>query len=371
MSVLIEALTLVVRQLDLDLRYPGGTDAFLEATLALERPPRFACNADRHLVNLSFYDPGHLEPAVALLRSHGFADVEDGKVVDMAYVEQRFGPTMPCDWLAWREHRDGFTCAWLAGTEPGDMAAPDDWTPERSRAMIREDIRDDAENMIKLADEDGIETWLDLSTGKQLIGLGHREAPESGGTVTASDSRHRPATTRDSFDTTPIEHDTRDMHEQPASDLLSVVRAALAAREVEHAVTEAGDDSPAAVTFPLRGDHTVYEFLVSIDEPIDLVVCCARIASRVPEARRPAVCELLTRINYALRIGSFEMDLRDGELIFRTAIDVEGGTLTPKMADSLVAISISTFEHWFPTIMRVVYGGASPEAAMTEPGEGE
>lgn len=71
------------------------------------------------------------------------------------------------------------------------------------------------------------------------------------------------------------------------------------------------------MTFPLRGEHTDYEFFVAIHQPIDLVVCCARIASRVPEARRGAVCELLTRINYALRIGNFEMGLRDGHHLVR------------------------------------------------------
>lgn len=161
-----------------------------------------------------------------------------------------------------------------------------------------------------------------------------------------------------------------DMDSEPR-DLLSVVRRALAARDVEHTVDEAEEDAPASVSFSLRGEHTLYDYLATVDEPLDLVVCCARIATRVPEARRGAVCELLTRINYALRIGNFEMDLRDGELLFRTAVDVEGGELTPQMVDSLVGTGYFTFERYFPAIMRVVYGGASPEESLAAPEGGE
>lgn len=197
------------------------------------------------------------------------------------------------------------------------MAAPDDWTPVRPRAMIREDIRGAA------------------------IGTSHP------GRLTT-----------DLFD--PHMSDER-------TPLLTVVREALAGREVEHTVDEGEDGAPASISFSLRGEHTAYDFLATVDEALDLVVCCARIPSRVPDTRRGAVCELLTRINYALRIGNFEMDLRDGELLFRTAIDVEGGTLTTAMVDSLVGTGFFTADRYFPAIMRVVYGGASPEEALAEP----
>jgi hypothetical protein len=44
-SVLIECLTLVMQTKELDMRYPGGATAFLEATLEVEQPPRFVCCA--------------------------------------------------------------------------------------------------------------------------------------------------------------------------------------------------------------------------------------------------------------------------------------------------------------------------------------
>lgn len=167
---------MVIQTRELDIRYPGGSGAFLQAALDLDNPPRFICSVDPYLCNLSFYNPEHVRPCVALLTTNGFTDVEDGCFLDFAYVDQHHGPTMPCDWLEWRRHKDGFTYAWLAGTEPGDMAADEEWTPERSRRQVRRDIRDEPGRMLKLAeDENGVETWLDMRTSRQIIGFPHRD----------------------------------------------------------------------------------------------------------------------------------------------------------------------------------------------------
>lgn len=141
MSVLIEALTLVVPKRVLDVSYPGGTDAYLRELLHLERPPRFVCNGDPALVNISFYDPPHVAPAQEMLRRYGIVEVDDRRFVEMAIVDQRFGPTMPCHWLEWRRHAEGFTYAWLAGTDPGDMAAPRDWAPETAWSAMLAVVR--------------------------------------------------------------------------------------------------------------------------------------------------------------------------------------------------------------------------------------
>lgn len=48
----------------------------------------------------------------------------------------------------------------------------------------------------------------------------------------------------------------------------------------------------------------------------------------VPEDRRLALAEFLTRANYGLFIGNFEMDWQDGEVRYKTSIDVAGDRLS-------------------------------------------
>jgi hypothetical protein len=173
MSVLIEALTLVVRKITLEISYPGGADAFLDATLKLDAPPRYACNGDLWLVNVSFYDSDHSTPAERLLRDAGLVGVDERSLeyFEYVFVDQLLGPTMPCPWLNWQRHKGGFTLAWDASQKVGDLAAPDGWTPAQSRALTRTDAREDRGRMLRLAEEEGFETYLDFETGAQHLGL--------------------------------------------------------------------------------------------------------------------------------------------------------------------------------------------------------
>ncbi len=88
--------------------------------------------------------------------------------------------------------------------------------------------------------------------------------------------------------------------------------------------------------------------------------------SRVPENKRQAVAEYLTRANYGLMIGNFEMDFSDGEVRYKTSIDVEGGQLTPPMIKTMVYVNVLMMDKYLPGIMSVIYGGASPANAIAQ-----
>ncbi len=88
--------------------------------------------------------------------------------------------------------------------------------------------------------------------------------------------------------------------------------------------------------------------------------------TKVPEDKRLAVAEFITRANYGMIIGNFEMDFSDGEVRYKTSIDVEGGELTPKMFRNLVYPNVRMMDRYLPGIMRVIYGGATPEQAIAE-----
>jgi len=88
--------------------------------------------------------------------------------------------------------------------------------------------------------------------------------------------------------------------------------------------------------------------------------------SRVPENKRLAVAEYLTRANYGLMIGNFEMDFSDGEVRYKTTIDVEGGQLTPAMVKTMVYVNVLMMDKYLPGIMSVIYGGASPANAIAQ-----
>lgn len=320
MSVLVEALTLVVQRLSLEIAYPGGTDAFLNATLSLEAPPRFICSGDPQLVNLSFYDPKHVEPSAALLREHGLMEVEDRKAVDFVYIDQHTGPTMPCEWIEWRRHRDGYSYAWVANTEAGDMAAPDDWTPERSRGMVRSDIRDEEGRLYRLASEEGIDTYLDLTTGEQIQGLAGDYVPVV----------------------------------QTPSEMAEAIRAAFASV----GWTEFREDGD-VITLELLGAEAVFSCRYFMAQPQQTLVCCTQSPLLVPKRERRKVMEFITRANFGLLFGAFELSLDDGRLYFRTGCDVEGGSLSGPMVCNLAGAGAAMLDKYLPFMNQVIYGKMS------------
>ncbi|HMA36622.1 MAG TPA: YbjN domain-containing protein [Chloroflexia bacterium] len=83
-----------------------------------------------------------------------------------------------------------------------------------------------------------------------------------------------------------------------------------------------------------------------------------------PEERRAAMAEFLTRANYGLYLGNFEMDYSDGEIRYKTSIDVEGATLTAPLIKSLVYANVSLMDRYLPGIMSVLYAGTAPLEAI-------
>ncbi len=376
MSVLIEALTLVVRKQGLERAYPGGTAAFLAAARALARPPRFACEGDEHFVNVSFYDPEHMRPCLELLRAHGLGRIEDDAFVDAACVDQIFGPTRGCDWLRWAEDEDGITRAWLATEEPRELATDDQWTAARSLGLVHRERVDVPGRLLRLAEEDGVEFWLDQTTGKQLVGLAHPASGPAGvpeGDANAGflgDAALEPIVRRapPSGEARPESGDgDAPPEEDPAEVEARIDR--LRTRIVE--VLQAEElyyepHGPLWVAVPFTAANLRGSVRVGPSEngKVVRVYTCTEMC--VPAERRAAACEALMRANYGLPVGGFEMDLRDGEVVFKGSIFLADGELGDGQLAESIGGGIYLYDRYYPALMRVVFGGASPEQAIAE-----
>lgn len=88
--------------------------------------------------------------------------------------------------------------------------------------------------------------------------------------------------------------------------------------------------------------------------------------NNVPEDRRLAAAEFLTRANYGLVIGNFELDFSDGEVRYKTSIDVEGDRLTSPLLKQMVYANVLTMDRYMPGLMAVTYGNVKPVDAITQ-----
>ena len=79
---------------------------------------------------------------------------------------------------------------------------------------------------------------------------------------------------------------------------------------------------------------------------------------------RPAVAELVTRINYGLFTGGFEMDWTDGEIRMKTSVLFYGKELPDKMIHQVVGLNLTTMDEYFPAFMKVLYLRVTPPDAI-------
>ncbi len=86
----------------------------------------------------------------------------------------------------------------------------------------------------------------------------------------------------------------------------------------------------------------------------------------IPEDKRAQVAEFITRANYGLRIGNFELDYSDGEVRYKTSLDVENAELTSALISNQVYANLWTMDRYLPGVFSVVYGNALPEDAIKE-----
>jgi hypothetical protein len=112
-----------------------------------------------------------------------------------------------------------------------------------------------------------------------------------------------------------------------------------------------------------RGTYQIY---FTATDATDFVRIICQFGSRIPVDRRSSVAEALNRINWKTGIGSFEMDMSDGELRYRIGMDVEAGLFSEKMADNMLGFSLHMMEKYHEPLMRIAFGDADPETAIVE-----
>ena len=104
--------------------------------------------------------------------------------------------------------------------------------------------------------------------------------------------------------------------------------------------------------------------LVHVREEMAQVLFYSIYPRNAPEERRPALAELLTRANYGLANGNFEMDFQDGEIRYKTYVDTQHEPLLPGLLKGLVYVNLATMRMYFPAITAVLAEQATPEDAV-------
>jgi hypothetical protein len=291
MSVVVEALTLIVRRAALDASYPGGADGYLAEIAQPSYKARWICG-DRHLTAVSFLTDD-LVRALELVSERGLDFDDDAACRDVVVVDELTGPRPAWDWIGWSRGPDLVTTAWLADEDPGDLVTPTDWAPAR---LARADIRDE-DFMFKLTEEDGVETWLDVNT---------------------SQVRHFPS--------------------DPAGNVVGPIMKAMRTA-VENRGWAYTMHGPRVARALFNAGVLQHELEIKVQEDARLVRCRGLLPFFAPEQDRAAGSSLTRAIAVLNKGESYEacqLDPNTGRIWVLFTVEISDGVINPRLAGEII-----------------------------------
>jgi hypothetical protein len=123
-------------------------------------------------------------------------------------------------------------------------------------------------------------------------------------------------------------------------------------------------DIERSINLGFAGQNACYRCLAVVDADDDLFQFFSFIPMRVPEEKRHSVAELITRANYGLKIGKFELDYSDGELRFQTSARYGENILHSEVIRDIIATNLLTVDRYFPAFANVLFAGDEPAEAI-------
>ncbi len=78
------------------------------------------------------------------------------------------------------------------------------------------------------------------------------------------------------------------------------------------------------------------------------------------ENKKQMIPECITRANYGIIIGNFELDFNDGEIRQKTSIHAEGDRLSFALIKQIVYAKVTMMDQYLPGIMAVIESDVSP-----------
>jgi len=85
--------------------------------------------------------------------------------------------------------------------------------------------------------------------------------------------------------------------------------------------------------------------------------------NNIPKQSMLEVAEFITRANYGMTLGAFELDMSCGNLRYRTGIDVEGNELSFSLIENLIYYNLEVMDQYFSFVEKVIDKTVSPEEA--------
>jgi hypothetical protein len=115
-----------------------------------------------------------------------------------------------------------------------------------------------------------------------------------------------------------------------------------------------------------QGKNGEFNCFIQAREEQDHMVMYSVLPVFAPPIRQDEVAGFITRANSGMIIGNFELDYQDGEVRFKTSVDLEDVNELRMLLRNMIYANVLTMDKYLPGLMRVIYGGVSAVEAIKE-----
>ena len=128
----------------------------------------------------------------------------------------------------------------------------------------------------------------------------------------------------------------------------------------QYTVTE----NPSILRMSCQGENGQWRCYVQIKEADRLFIFYSVCPIQTPESKLGAIAEYITRANYGMATGNFELDFSDGEVRYKTSICIRNDQLNLEAIAHLVSVNVSMMDRYLPGIIAVIEGDIEPKEAI-------
>jgi hypothetical protein len=115
------------------------------------------------------------------------------------------------------------------------------------------------------------------------------------------------------------------------------------------------DPMPVLLT-ELNGPSGTWKLYAHAIEERQLILFYSICPLVVPPEKRGEMASFLARANYGLAVGNFELDFADGEIRYKTSLNIEDGRVSPALVRRLAKVNAVAMERYLPSIAAVITG---------------
>ncbi len=121
-----------------------------------------------------------------------------------------------------------------------------------------------------------------------------------------------------------------------------------------------------ALQMSFQGENGQWMCLVKVREEQEQLIFYSISPVKVPENKRLVMAEFLSRANFGLSIGNFELNFADGQIRYKTSIAAKGNGVNSALIGQLIFANLLTMDEYLPGIMSIIYTELSAVEAIAQ-----